>query len=155
MTRQSVFSEGTPFSEWLRRLARPLDSSVFSNQNLDYIWHNYRQNWMILVEEKRFNGGQSFAQKDTHSIVDQALRFACEHKCTVKNARGNIVPFDYRGYFLIQFEQTTPDDSKHIAINGRLCTKQDLLNLLSTGRLNLDPGVPAFLAMRANGRSVP
>ncbi len=150
MTKQSIYREGSPFSEWLRKLSQPLDSSVISNHNLDYIWHNYRQNWLILIEEKQFGGHQTFAQHDTHSIVDQMLHYASEHNCMVKNARGKMIQENYRGYYLVVFENTNPEDSTWISINGRLATKQELYCLLSTGSFDVSSGAPAFIERRVD-----
>ncbi len=151
MTKQSIYKEGSPFSEWLRKLSKPLDSGVISSHNLDYIWHNYRQNWLILIEEKRFGGKQTFAQHDTHSIVEQMLRYSSEHDCKVKTARGKIVQVDYRGYYLVIFEKTNPEDSAWISINGRLATKQELYCLLSTGYFDASSGAPAFIERKIGG----
>lgn len=104
------------FGLYLRTLENPLDCSCISAQNLDYIWHNYRQNWLILIEEKSHNASQSFAQKDTHSIISQMLTFASGQP--VKNARGKIIHMEYRGYYLVQFQNTQPDNSAFVSING-------------------------------------
>lgn len=147
MTRQSIHEKGTPFSEWLRQLSKPLDSSVISNHNLDFIWHNYKQNWLILIEEKRWGANQTFSQRSTHSVVDQMLQFASDNGCKVKDAYNRLVRIDYRGYYLVKFEKTTPDDSKWIVINGTKCGKPELMQLLSTGKFT-KTGLPAFLEMR-------
>lgn len=144
MTRQSEYEKGTPFSEWLRKLQKPLDSSFISNHNLDFIWHNYRENWLILIEEKRYNGRQTFAQKDTHSIVDQMLSFAYSNHCQVRTGRGKLVYIQYRGYYLVRFENTSPEDSQRIYINNTLCGKQELLDLLKTGKFT-KIGTPEFI----------
>jgi hypothetical protein len=146
MTRQAIFESATEFSNWLRQLEKPLDSSCISNHNLDYIWHNYRQNWLILVEEKRHGGGQTFAQRDTHSILDQMLSYASG--CAVTNARGQKISIEYRGYYLVVFDKTTPDDSGWIEINGQMSNKSELLELLKTGRYNPPVGIPGFIERR-------
>lgn len=118
-TKRRYMNDGksTPFSDWLRSLERPLDSSVFSNQNLDYVWHNYRSSWLILIEEKQYDGWQTDAQEDTHSILDQMLRHASG--VSVKTMRG-LRPVTYRGYYLIKFTKTSPDDSGVVTINGHV-----------------------------------
>lgn len=120
----------TPFSLWLRGLPAPFDSRRFSNQNLDYVWHNYVESWMITIEEKRFAGETSSAQQDTHQSVAQLLKHGSGEPCaTMRGWR----PVEYRGHYLIRFEKTTPDDG-WIEINRERCTRDDLLTLLATGR---------------------
>lgn len=120
----------TAFSDWLRALPGTLSSARFSNQNLDYVWHNYRENWLILIEEKTHCADQDRAQRDTHNILDQLLRIASGS--AVDTMRGRRVA-DYRGYYLLQFENTHPDDSDWMAINGQRAERADLLELLATG----------------------
>lgn len=130
----------TPFSQWLRDLPAPLDSSVISNQNLDYVWHNYRTpSWLILLEEKRFAGAQNAAQKDTHNIIAQLLELSSG--ATVKTMRDERA-VEFRGYYLIVFEKTTPDDSDWVTVNGTKydAPKETITRLLTEGRL----AVPAL-----------
>lgn len=141
MTRQAHDIERfTKFSLWLRDIGRQwpshYSSRVISLQNLDYIWHNYRENWIILIEEKRHGGminhRAEFAQNDTHTIVDQMLHYgSCK---PVTNARGNTIMVEHRGYYKVIFENETPDDGG-ISINGNLATKRDLFYLLKHGTL--------------------
>lgn len=128
MTRDfNGFGEPTPFSNWLRALAAPLDSRTINNQNLDYVWHNYRRNYLLTIEEKRYRGTSSDAQKDTHRIIEQMLR--ASDGLLVQTMRG-IRPARYFGHHVVQFENTTPDDGG-MWINGRASTEDDLLALLS------------------------
>lgn len=136
MTRPLGFdNNGTEFGKWLRE-QDALDSKRYhlSLQNLDYVNHrfNVRRNGQLvqaimLLEEKRFMGESSFAQRDTHSILDQALRYA--HGQLVKNARGMTMPFNYFGYHRLQFENTTPADGK-VFWNGILIDVEELYRLL-------------------------
>ena len=123
----------TPFSHWLRALPDPLSSRVISNQNLDYIWHNYRESWLITIEEKRHGGSVPPAQQDTHYIIEQML--TASSGLRVQTLRG-IRPIEYRGHYVIRFENTTPDDGR-IWINDTQATKHDLLRLLSGGKTPL------------------
>ncbi len=124
----------TPFSLWLRRLPYPYTSAVYDNQNLDYIWHCYGHDWFITMEEKRYGGKSSFAQEDTHGMIAQMLAYA-SGQATVLTKRGYTRRKEYRGHYVITFEQTTPDDSKWILINGIKTNKQGLMALLHTGRV--------------------
>jgi hypothetical protein len=122
---------GTPFGVWLRKQPE-IDSRQFnlSIQNLDYIIHRYQglpYQAIMLVEEKRYMGSVSFAQRDTHGLLDQALRIA--NSQYVVNARNKRVQLRYFGYFVLQFENETPDDGK-IYWQHKEISRGDLLKLL-------------------------
>lgn len=127
MTRQhNGFGEPTPFSEWLRALPAPLNSRTVSNQNLDYVWHDYRRNYILTIEEKRFGRAPTSAQKDTHGVITQMLAMADgKSVITLKGMR----PVRYFGHYVVRFENTQPDDGR-LWINGRLCTRDRLVKLL-------------------------
>jgi len=135
MTRQRMDGKGTPFGEWLRtRHQGKIGSHTFSAQNLDYIWHNYRENWFITIEEKRYGGmrdrSAQRAQRDTHGIVAQLLEGSSG--MDVDTLRGHRRA-EYRGHYEIVFDRTSPDDGD-MTINGRQANEQDLLRLLTVGR---------------------
>lgn len=131
MTLQRKDSEGTPFGLWLRQ-QQEIDSRRcgLSIQNLDYIIHMYGDvscQKIMLIEEKRYNGKQSFAQKDTHSIIDQSLTHA--NGKLVRTTRGLVVKLHYFGYHLLTFENTTPEDGR-MWWDGILITESTLLSML-------------------------
>lgn len=106
-----------------------------------------------MLEEKRYNSKSSLSQKDTHGIIDQLLQVASGTE--IKTVRGKR-PIEYRGYYLIQFEKTNPEDSQWIKINGKRHTTEDLLFLLQHGYLvnlkeynNLPP--PIIIGKLING----
>lgn len=134
MTRQRNDEHSTEFGVWLRtQYQRWIGSHTFSAQNLDYIWHNWKKNWIILIEEKRYGGmvnkRAEFAQRDTHGVVSQMLEIASGS--VVNTARGPRL-CEYRGYYRIVFENTSPDDG-WMTINGEPADEKDLLRLLYTG----------------------
>jgi len=120
----------TPFSHWLRALPAPLDSASVSNQNLDYIWHNYRASWFITIEEKRYGASVSAAQSDTHNIVRQLCEYGSGQEIETMRGKRKV---EYRGHYVVRFEQTTPDDSRWIMVNDEFADKESLLDLLRTG----------------------
>ncbi len=139
MTRQRHDSNGTEFGDWLRNKHQDrIGSHRFSAQNLDYIWHDYRANWLITIEEKRYGGMRSQraqkAQKDTHGIVMQLLWRGSGS--VVETMRGSR-PVEYRGHYEIIFENTNPDDGG-FTINGVPGNQDMLLELLTTGRCRDD-----------------
>ncbi len=131
MTRQRNDNHSTEFGLWLRR-QKDINSSRYDAQNLDFVWFAYRSGWILLLEEKRYNSKQSFSQKDTHNIIHQMLELASGRIFDTVKGRRRI---SYKGYFLIQFEKTNPDDSSWIKINSESHTKEDLLFLLQYGCL--------------------
>lgn len=109
----------TPFGAWLRHHPALRSCYGYDAENQDYWWHDYRAGYLMLLEEKRFNAPQSFAQRDTFSVVDQLLRFACSHPdCNVKREIENRpTKIRYFGSHLIQFERNSPEDGG-IRIDG-------------------------------------
>ena len=137
MTRRARFAERmSPFSHWLRALAAPLDSTNFSAHNLDFIWHQYRDNWLITMEEKQYGGKCTTSQGDTHRIVSQMLEYASG--MVVETLRGRR-PAEYRGHYVIRLANTSPEDSEwiEIASNGKTAMgdKSLVLRLLAQGTL--------------------
>jgi hypothetical protein len=135
MTRKQYGEHASPFSRWLRTsYQKHIGSHTFSCQNLDYIWHNYRQNWLITIEEKRFGGMRNKnalkAQNDTHGILVQMLRIASG--AIVKTLRG-LRKAEYRGHYNIVFDAELPEDG--MTINGERSSIADLVWLLKTGEL--------------------
>lgn len=137
MTRQQHNeSEATEFSQWLRvRHQNLIGSHTFSAQNLDFIWHNYKENWFITIEEKRYGGMQNHyaqkAQRDTHGVVTQLLEKASGQ---IINTMRGWRKCEYRGHYEIVFSHTNPTDG-WIWINNQHVTEAGLLTLLTTGRL--------------------
>lgn len=139
----SMFS---PFSNWLRALPAPYDSAYVSLHNLDFIWHYYKEDWFITIEEKQFGGKSRDAQWDTHGVVYQLLRMGSDLGKGIRTGlrRRRIEKLvSYKGHYVIVFEKTNPDDSGWIRIKGpgagktgKIITKIDLLYLLRTGDLN-------------------
>jgi hypothetical protein len=130
------------FSDWLRGLPAPYDSSRVSLHNLDYIWHNYKENWFITIEEKKNGGTCSPAQHDTHAIVFQLLQIASKaleitHGSVLSSMKKDRRRVEYRGHYVIAFENTSPDDSSWIRINKNDTNKEGLLRLLTNGQLEI------------------
>lgn len=129
MTRKRYDKKDTPFGAWLR-IQKDVSSAWYDAENLDYIWFQYRTGRLMLLEEKRHMGRQTTAQRDTHGIVDQALRFACEHGYSFKRVwKSRPKKITYYGYHIIKFEQTNPLDGKTF-INGIEVSVEDLRRFL-------------------------
>lgn len=137
MTRQRHDDKGSPFSDWLR-VQPEIGSHTFSAQNLDFVWHNYRDSWFMLIEEKTHGGMQNrfaeMAQKDTHGVLHQMLEAAMIARPSVQTLRGKR-PVDYLGYHTVVFPNTGPLDSPYVCIDGERKSIDELLRMLKTGEL--------------------
>lgn len=93
MTKIRNDNHSTEFGLWLRQ-QRKIDSALgFIATNLDYIWENYNTGEWMLIEEKRFSAIVSFSQKKQFQKLHAAIKDPL-----------------YRGFHLLQFEHTNPDD---------------------------------------------
>jgi len=117
LTRQRYDSHSTEFGLWLRQQAE-IDSSLgFVTTNVDYIWENYKTGEWMLIEEKRFMGVLSFSQKNQFNRL---------YKHINKDSK-------FKGFHLLQFENTNPDDGK-VFLDHKEINKQELLDFLSFKR---------------------
>ena len=132
-------THGTLFSKWLRNLPGYLSSKNFNNQNLDYIWLDYHQFWFITIEEKTNSGQSTKSQKQLHNLIGQMLQFASGNEFDVsfgdKQQKSKV---RYFGHYIIQFENTNPQDSKWIKVNGKERTEKELKVLLMFGKFPED-----------------
>lgn len=142
MTRQRKDDKSTEFGLWLRGqlsnqktdissiASRPNGQSKgYDAQNLDYVWFQYMEDKVMLLEEKRYEGERTPSQKETHGLIDQALRFACESGYLFKRWRGRPREMQYHGYHVIQFEHTNPEDG-WTKVDGQLVTIEEFLSFL-------------------------
>lgn len=133
---------GTPFSNWLRKLKKSeLTSTNFNNQNLDYIWYNWRKYWFITIEEKQECGKSSEAQYELHHLLKQILYEGTKSGKIFNVGRRGEHSVEYRGHYLIVFQNTTPENSKYIKINGIEIREKEnipmiIKSLLEHGELN-------------------
>jgi len=118
MTRQRNDDHSTEFGIWLRKI-KEIDSSLgFTATNIDYIWHNYKTGDWMLIEEKRYNRDVSFTQKEMFKLVNKAIKNGHNSK-------------KYRGFHLLVFEKTSPEDGK-VFLDRKEVTKEELLKFLKT-----------------------
>lgn len=97
MTRQRNDSHSTEFGLWLRQ-QQEIDSKYgYTASNLDFVWTNYKTKEWMLLEEKRFNSPMTYAQSQQFRVMHRALI--------------SVTP-NYRGFYLIQFEHTSPEDGR-------------------------------------------
>jgi hypothetical protein len=103
----------TEFGLWLRE-QESIDSGLgYITSNLDYIWKNYNTGEWMLIEEKRYNTPIKLWQENLFKALDKILT----------GSKG------YRGWHLLKFENTNPEDGK-IWLDHKLVTKDELLIFL-------------------------
>ena len=87
------------FSQWIRR-SLPDTSTGYVVQNLDWIFHNYKNKILMAAEEKTNDGQLCYAQtKLFKGIIEPALALWCERN-----------QYRWRGFHSIRFENTCPED---------------------------------------------
>jgi len=122
MTKKRNDSHSTEFGLWLREQDE-IDSKKYGyvTTNVDYLWRNYKNEKWMLIEEKRYNCKCVFPQTEMFELLDKSI----------KNT-------NYKGFFIIVFEKTNPDDGKIFISKGsgkykvgkREITKEQLLKFL-------------------------
>lgn len=120
MVRQSNDGTGTQFSLWLRKQHARLPSSYapecFTFHNLDFVVNCYRgphENEWMIVEEKRYNSKLRFAQLKVFKILEGVC----------------YLDPKFRGFHLLQFEKTNPEDGK-IWLDKNEITPDNLIKFL-------------------------
>lgn len=114
MTRKRNDAHSTEFGLWLREQDFISSAKGFVATNLDFIWCNYKQKFWMHIEEKRYNSKMSWAQENQFKTLD----LACKD-----------YPH-YRGFHLIVFEKTSPDDGK-IFLNTKAISRSQLMKFLA------------------------
>jgi len=113
MTKPRYDTHSTEFGLWLREQPE-IDSVLgYVATNIDFFWKNYKTGEFMLLEEKRYMSEPAYFQTKIFDQLKDA--FSSDPK--------------YKGFYLIQFENTNPDDGK-IFINKKEAKKEQLLELL-------------------------
>ena len=113
MTQQRRDNHSTEFGVWLRK-QREIDSGDgYTTTNVDYVWRDYKRDLWMLIEEKRYGYMPKPTQISIFKLLDSGAK--------------NIA--NYRGFHLLVFIETNPDDGK-IVLDGNEITRQELLTFL-------------------------
>lgn len=114
MTRKRNDNKSTEFGLWLREQDQ-LDSRLgFVATNIDFMWANYKTGEWMLIEEKRHMASVKFPQSDLFHLLHAT--------CKAGNSK-------YRGFHLVQFENTSPDDGR-IWLDHNEITRPQLISFL-------------------------
>ncbi len=113
MTLQRFDNHSTEFGLWLRKQSE-IDSKLgYLATNVDYCWKNYKTCEWMFIEEKRHNAEVKQWQRKMFHIIN-------------KVCKGDK---NYKGFHLLVFENTSPEDGK-IYLNNKEITKDELINFL-------------------------
>jgi len=102
MVREEQTSDRSlAFSRWIRERL-PDTATGYVVENLDWIFHNYKNKILLFAEEKTHGGQLRYAQSKLFiGILEPALKMWC-------SANG----FIWLGFHVIRFENTCPSDGK-------------------------------------------
>lgn len=115
MTTYRRDSHSTEFGLWLRN-QKDIDSKLgYIATNIDYMWMCYKNNSWMLIEEKRYQSKINKCQRNMFLKIHQTCQ------------KGDKI--NYKGFHLIIFENTNPDDGK-MWLDGKQITKDELIIFL-------------------------
>jgi len=102
MTRQEQYNKRSlDFSIWIRENL-PDSNTGFCVTNQDWVFYNWKTKRLMLAEEKtNFGHVSSWFLRLINEIIHPALLEYCPNH--------NI---DYRGYHIIKFENSSPNDGR-------------------------------------------
>ena len=117
---------GTEFGDWIRNQTELDSYKGWRNYNLDYVWWLKKDmytpldpvNWMLLEEKRGFGTGKipmRTDQKNTFKWLDKKILSTNDPT--------------YKGFHLVQFENTNPEDGK-MWLDDQEVTKEQLLKFL-------------------------
>ena len=114
MTQKRRDGHGTGYGDWLREQPE-IDSKLgYVCSNIDYLW-KHRSGLWLLKEEKRHGWMPKFYQASMFKLLDRAIRLGEDRR--------------YRGFHILIFENTTPDDGQ-IFLDGKFISRDDLVSFL-------------------------
>lgn len=137
MTRGVQYYAKSKFSAWIKKYgpSSDKDKDAIDVQDVDYVLHSYLTGDLMTLETKEKGGKPSDAQKDTQSVIKQLLRLGAISG-TVINNRGRKI--NYLGHYLVQFENTTPDDG-WVKVDGVIFERDTFIRFLNFGRPKSQP----------------
>jgi hypothetical protein len=108
------------FSKWCRNKL-PNSTTGFSITDLDFILFNWKSKRFMIVETKCRMANVSFNQREIFSSI---------HKWIKSGIQSDSTEWDYRGFNLVQFENTSFDDGKCF-LNKIEISERKLIEFLS------------------------
>lgn len=116
-------------------------------KKIDWIFVNYCTGYFILLEEKTHSNGRYRPQHHESQLINlinsifyESDNINCQLQLqgspnVVRNPRSNV-PYRYLGYYLIEFDNTTPGNSNNIWLNHQLISLNNLISFLNLDSQN-------------------
>jgi len=83
---------------------------------------DYKRRELMLVEEKTRGGRLHYGQQQTFKLLDNIVRWACSHPQSKTK---------YRGFHVVRFAGTTPENSNWIEIDGKRVTRDQVVEFMN------------------------
>jgi hypothetical protein len=109
----------TPFGLWIRQYLRKSGNGL-SVTNLDYVFEDFHNKKIMLVEEKQSGGDLHKAQRFTFRAVDQCLRQAAPQS-----------GYEYWGFYIVQLPSGCDMVGPGVRLNGMEVTVEQLVKHLN------------------------
>lgn len=113
MTKPRFDDHSTEFGLWLRHQKEIDSSKGYTAHNIDYLWCNYEKGLWMLLEEKRYKSDMDWSQEQNFKRIHRAIN--SKH---------------YKGFHIIKFEETSPEDGKISLDKWKLIDINELINFL-------------------------
>ncbi len=127
-------------SEWIRKnLPSSTRPSCFTTYDVDFVLRNYSTNRLAFVEMKCYQCEPAYGQRLTMELIDESMRLGI----LARNEHYGIksMQWTWCGYWLLQFENTKPDDGR-IWLNSYELTEEQLRYHLGEIVAPAGPGSP-------------
>jgi hypothetical protein len=108
------------FSQWIRRELPDSRRDGLTVFDVDFVLRNYKTERLAFIEVKCKRRRPEIAQRLTMTLLDSIMQLGTPH------VGGN---WKYVGYWLLQFENTMPDDGR-VWIDDYEVTEQELKHCL-------------------------
>lgn len=114
-----------------------LGSTFAVRTDIDSVWFAYKQNWYITIEEKCEGYGLKDDQAEPLRLLAQHLHLGSEKRRLFKmfKQKPKMRHIEYKGFYVVSFEHTSPVDSAWINIYQYNITQQEFLLIREHGPL--------------------
>lgn len=120
-------SQFTPFGLWIRQYLRDSRDGL-SVTNLDYVFEDFNNKKIMLVEEKQSCGKMHKAQLLTFNVIDYALYMRAEK-----------FGYDYWGFYLLQFPKDCTMPGPGMRLNDLVVSTEQLVAHLNFEKRFCEP----------------
>ena len=115
MTAKRIDNDSTQFGLWLRKQPEIDSYKGYRASNIDYVWTNVNCNYWMIIEEKRYLNTMKPFQEEIYKTVVSSIKDE-----------------NFKGFHLLVFEKTNPDDGD-IYLDNKKITRDELISFLQFG----------------------